>query len=283
MASMRKSRRCHSTSHPVKPRMKEFGGMASSRTGKLIFVMGVRGGAGATTIAANLAWTLAETKRRHTALADLDLQKGDVALQLDTQPSHALHEALDHPERVDKLFLERGVKQVTDRLHLLTSLEPLNAPADVSEEAFLWLLDKLLPRYRVTIVELSPCIAVRVTWALSLPSTLLLVSNPTLAGARDLARWSEVIGANTSERNTLHVLNRPAPHGGLSQADFAKASGRAPDVTIPYDRELAEAAALGIKAMQKCTAFQRSLARLVRELTGEADEKPVSLFSRMFS
>lgn len=258
------------------------GHRGNPRTGKLVFVLGVRGGAGTTTIATNLAWRLAETKRRHTALVDLDLQNGDAALQLDTQSNHALREALDHPERVDKLFLERGVKHVTDRLHLLASLEPLTSPADFSEEAFLWLLDKLLPRYRLTLVKTPPCVAVRMTWALKLPSTCLLIANPTLAGARDLARWSEILGPDTPERNTVQILSRPWPHGGLSQSDFAHASGRPPDVIIPYDREIASAGPLGIKAMQKCSAFQRSLAGIVRDFTGEEMEKQGSFLSRIF-
>jgi len=255
---------------------------SSPRTGRLAFVLGVRGGVGATTIATNLTWCMAETKRRHTVLVDLDLQKGDAALQLDAEPSHALYEALDQPDRVDRLFLERGARQITGRLDLLASLEPLTSPAGFSEEAFLWLLDKLLPRYRLTVVEVPPDVAMRMVWALGLPSTCLLVSNPSLAGARDMARWSETIGPDTAERRTLHVLNHSAQHGGLSHADFARALGKAPDAIIPYDREIAEAAMLGIKAMQKCTAFQRGLSRIVRDFTGEPLEEKVSLLSRIF-
>ncbi len=253
----------------------------SPRTGRLAFVLGVRGGVGATTIATNLTWCMAETKRRHTALVDLDLQKGDAALQLDAKPGHALCEALDQPDRVDRLFLERGVRQITGRLDLLASLEPLSSPVSFSEEALLWLLDKLLPRYRLTVVEVPPAEAARLIWALGLPSTCLLVSNPSLAGARDMARWSDAIGPNTPERSTLHVLNHCTPHGGLSHADFARALGKTPDAIIPYDREIAEAATLGIKAMQKCAAFQRGLSGIVRDFTGEPLENKRSLLSRM--
>jgi pilus assembly protein CpaE len=210
------------------------------------------------------------------------LQEGDAALQLDAQGNHALREALDHPDRVDKLFLERGVKQVTDRLHLLCSLEPLDMPSKLSEEAFLWLLDKVLPRYRLAIVEVAPSIAAHMTWALKLSGTCLLVSAPTLAGARDMARWSEILGPNTPERHTVLVLNRPTAHGGLSLADFTRASGKAPDIVIPYDRELAEAATLGIKAMQKCKTFQRNLSQIVRDFTGEEAEVQRSFLSRVF-
>ena len=251
------------------------------RTGELVYVLGVRGGVGATTIATSLAWLLAESKRRHTVLVDLGLQTGDAALQLDAVPNHALCDALGHPERVDKLLLERGLQHITDRLSLFASLEPLNSDATISEESFLWLLSKLLPSYRLTIVEVPASIAMKMTWALKIPSTCLLISNSSLAGARDLARWSDIIGPDTPERHTLHLVNHVAPHGGLKEADFMRAAGRSPDITIPYSREAADAAALGIKAMQKGASFKRSLAPLLREFTGETQIKAGSLLSRL--
>ncbi len=252
--------------------------IADRKTGKLVFVLGVRGGVGATTITTNLAWTLAEAKRRHTVLIDLGLQSGDAALQLDTMPNHALCDALTYPERVDKLFLERGLKPVTSRLSLLASLEPLNSETPLSEESLLWLLDKLLPRYRVTLVEIPPAIAMRMIWALSLPGTCLLVSSPTLAGARDIARWHDAIGPNTPARRTLTIVNHTAVHGAISPHDFQTASGITPDVTVPYSREIAKAAPDGIKAMQNCAGFQRSLLPILREITGDAVSAPGSSF-----
>jgi pilus assembly protein CpaE len=252
------------------------------RTGELVYVLGVRGGVGATSIATSLAWSLAENKRRHTVLVDLGLQTGDAALQLDAVPNHALCDALGHPERVDKLLLERGLKHITNRLSLFASLEPLDSEAIISEESFLWLLSKLLPSYRLTIVEVPAGVAMKMIWALKIPSTCLLISNASLAGARDLARWSEMIGPDTPERHTLHIVNHVAPHGGLKDADFARASGRSPDLTMAYSRELAEAAPLGIKAMQKGASFKRNLAPLLSEFTGETQAKKGSLLSRFF-
>jgi pilus assembly protein CpaE len=259
------------------------GNYLERRTGKLVFVLGVRGGTGATTIATNLAWSMAESKRRHTMLVDLGLRTGDAALQLDALPSHALCDALGHPERVDQLFLERGLKPITGRLSLLASLEPLNGDPLLSEEAFLWLLDKLLPRYRVTIVELPAGVAMRMTWALRLPSTCILISNMSLAGARDLARWSDTIGLDTPERHTLHVVNSVSPHGGLSPQDFLRASGKRVDAIVPYSREIAEAACRGIAAMHKCASFQRTIAPILRDIADDPDEGRRSFLGKLLS
>jgi len=60
-----------------------------SRTGRLVFLLGVRGGVGATTIATNLAWYLAESRERRVLLLDLDLQNGAADLSLTVTPEMA--------------------------------------------------------------------------------------------------------------------------------------------------------------------------------------------------
>ncbi len=254
----------------------------SQRTGKLVFMLGVRGGAGATTIAINTAWHLAEARRRRTLLLDLDLQGGDIPLQLDTKPADALREALEHPERVDKLFLERGIKPITKRLDLLACLRPLQSSPDFTEEAARLLLEKLLPHYRFVIVDLPHYAAAWTKAVLRLPSTCIVVSNASLAAARDTGRWSEILGANTSDRSTVYVLNRAAARGGLDTGEFARASGKQPDLVIPYDSELAEASLRGIAAMRNCSPFNSCLKPILSQLAGEPPEKKLSIFQRLF-
>ena len=253
-----------------------------SRTGKLVFVLGMRGGEGATTIATNMAWHLGEIGQRRVLLLDLDLQFGDAALQLDTMPSHALREALEHPERVDELFLQRGVTQVTERLGLLAAQEGLNEIITINDEAVLSLFANLLHRYRYVLVDVPPALAPRLMRVLTLPSILLLVSTGTLASAREVVRWRQQIGANTPERITLHVLNKGGAHASLPLPEFIRAVGQAPDVTIPYEREVGLASNLGIAAVRKCAGLQRGLMPLYRHLTGETVQTGKSFLGRLF-
>lgn len=67
---------------------------SNNKLGKLVAVMGARGGVGATTVATSISWIVAQQRRRRVALVDLDLQFGTVALSLDIEPSHGLREAL---------------------------------------------------------------------------------------------------------------------------------------------------------------------------------------------
>ena len=171
---------------------------ATAATGKLVFVLGVRGGVGATTIAVNAAMRLAEKGQRWVMLVDLDLQGGDAALQLAATPTNALHEALERPERVDKLFLERGALHAGERFDLLASLEPLGRGVPLRDDTVMPLIDKLLQRYRFVFVDLPAAAAASLVQALHTPSACVLVSNASLASARDLVRWRDWIGPNTS-------------------------------------------------------------------------------------
>ncbi len=251
------------------------------RSGKLIITVGIRGGAGATTIAACSAWHLAEEHQRRVVVVDLDLHAGDAALQLDCAPTHALCEALEHPERVDDLFLERATIRVTERLNLLASLENYGNLTVPAEDSVLSLLGKLLRRYRYVFVEMPTDLVPRMSRVLHLPGICLLVSTGSLASARDLVRWREVIGAGGTERQVVHILNKDGADGGLPEAEFLRAAGQAPDITIPYDSDIGTASILGVKGVLKCAALNRGLAPLFSLIAGEPVEQRASLAGRV--
>lgn len=254
-----------------------------ARSGKLILVLGARGGVGGTTIAANAAWHMAEARERRVLLLDLDLQFGDAALQLDARPTHALEEALEHPERTDNLFLERGVANVTPRLGLLAGLEPLGQRVAPPEEAVLALLHKLLAQYRYVFVDLPGAAALTYPQLLHMPGVVLLVSDGGLSGARDCARWREILGPSTPERTVLHLLNRQDAPGALPSEQLLRVIGHEPDIALAYDQGIMAAAALGIAAMQKCPSLAQAVAKITGQLVGVAVEDRRSLWKRIFS
>ena len=69
--------------------------------------------------------------------------------------------------------------------------------------------------------------------------------------------------------------------GCRKRSSFAL-TGQAPDVTIPYSRDIAAASNLGVKATQKCAALDRGLAKLLRDLAGETADRQRSVLSRIF-
>jgi pilus assembly protein CpaE len=252
-----------------------------SRTGRLVFLLGVRGGVGATTLASNLAWYLAESRERRVLLLDLDLQNGDAALQLDAQPTHALREALDDPARVDELFLERGVSNVTARLALLAGLEPLTDQVAPNEDAFIDLLQKLLPHYRYVFVDLPRQAAQSLPKLLHMPSSILLVSDGSLAATRDVGRWRTKIGPNTPERTVLHVLNKHGAEGELPEKERLRMIPQ-PEVCIRWDPGIMSGSTLGTKNVQNTRSIREGVSALSLQLSGGAAEEVPTLWKRIF-
>lgn len=255
--------------------------LQTGRTGRLIFTMGARGGVGTTTIATCLAWHLAEDLQRRVLLLDLNLHNGDAALQLDAQPSHALREALEDPSRIDELFLERGVASVTRRLALLAGLESLSETPAIGEKSLTALLQKLLQHYRYAIVDLPRAMASAISQLLHMPSTLLLVSDGSIASARDVARWRDLLGDNTGERSLLHILNRRGADGDLPEKELLRMIPP-PDLQVRWDRQVMAAAPFGTKQLIKCGAMHECVSALSRQLSGVAPTAPAHFWQRVF-
>lgn len=85
-----------------------------------------KGGTGATTLAVNVAHTLATKHKADVALVDLDIQFGSAALQLDLHPTSNVLEALLQPERIDPVFIKALMT------HHESGLDVLASPADLS-------------------------------------------------------------------------------------------------------------------------------------------------------
>ena len=248
--------------------------------GKLVLMLGTRGGAGVTTIATQLALYLANERKRRTVLVDLDLEAGDVALQFGVEPQRALGEVLAHPERIDDLFLERGVTHISDRLDLLASLEPLDDTMHYEEDAVLSLLTNLLRTYRYVFVDLPPHSAIHLPRLMRQPGTCFLISDCTLTAARDVTRWRTALGANSVNRTTFHILNKKGADFALPFEEFLHAVGTPPEVVISYRHEVGRASVLGANEVMKCRSFMQELGPALQIISGEGTHAPKRGFLR---
>jgi pilus assembly protein CpaE len=114
-----------------------------------------------------------------------------------------------------------------------------------------------------------------------LPGICVLVSDGSLVAARDVARWRAIIGESSAERQFMHILNKDGAPGALAPAEFLRAAGHAPDLTIPYDRNIAVASGLGIEAVHACPTLQRGLGPLFSLMSGQVPALHHSLLERM--
>ncbi|MBW8271136.1 AAA family ATPase [Caldovatus aquaticus] len=265
------------------------GGEVHLRGGRVIVVAGVRGGVGATTVAANLAWHFGEEARRHTVLLDGDLLGGAAALLLGARTTAGLRAALEHPERVDELFVERTAQPAGERLQVLAAEERLlDAPAAVPG-AMARLVALLRRRFNLVVVDMPARAGPLLRETLDLAHQRVLVFDPALAGAREVLRWAALPNAPAQARRALTLLNRAGQPGGLTLAQVKEALGGPPDLVVPWLPRLVPGAAdLGEPAAARRGPFRDAILALAREvgsISAEGGRKPPArrgLLRRLF-
>jgi pilus assembly protein CpaE len=151
---------------------------------------GTRGGVGATTAAIALASMLGQARKRESLIIDLDVHYGSVMLALDLDPTDALQEALATPERVDNLFVDQSIQRKGDLLCAMGAEEPpQNAAASRLETgAIPSVVSKYQRRFRQIVLDMPRGDPIVQRQALEAATDFVLVSDLTLAGARDAMR-----------------------------------------------------------------------------------------------
>jgi pilus assembly protein CpaE len=214
--------------------------------GRVITVTGARGGVGATSIATSLAWHFGVARSRHTVLLDPNLQTGTAALYTDGRTGPGLRAALEMPDRIDDLFMERAAQLVQERLHVLAGQEPMNERPVCAVDAAPRLLAALRRRYNFVVVDVPFEPVPLYRDLLDLASQRVIVFEPTLAGIRDALRLRALHNHQNQESPTVMLLNRVGMPGGLTLAQVEDAVEGRMDVTIPdLPKRLAAAANMG--------------------------------------
>lgn len=233
------------------------------RAGRVIAVMGVRGGVGATTIAVNLAYHLGETTRRNTLLVDADLHGGTAALMLSAKSGGSLRAALERPGAVDEIFLQLGVHRVSDRLAVLCAEESLDEVKKVQPGAITEVLEVLRRHYAFVVVDVPRFATAFNREFLDAAHQRVLVMDASLASIRDTLRFAALPAGAAQPRQPIIVLNHAGSTGTLPLKQVISALGRTPEVIIPHaPKLLANAATIGEPATRSRrgplrTAMQR--------------------------
>lgn len=210
---------------------------SNSKLGKLVTVMGVRGGVGATTVATSISWIVAQQRRRRVALIDLDLQFGTVALSLDIEPSNGLREALENPDRIDGLFMDRVLTQHSDRLFVMSAEESPDETLLLDFGAVELLTNELRSKFHYVVVDLPRNITPSSHQILENATDLVLVTDFSLAGMRDTMRIAGMLPSLNASCNVVIIANRAGEHkqGEMPRSEFEKGIGRKIDFVLPFD------------------------------------------------
>ena len=211
-------------------------------------VIGTRGGVGASTIATSIAWLMSEKQGRSTALLDLDVHFGTGALALDLEPGRGLTDAIENPSRIDGLFIERAMVKASEKLAVLSAEAPINSPLLTDGTAFYQLQEEMRAAYECTVTDLPRGMLVQHPALITDIQIAVVVSELTLAAARDTIRILSWLKTNAPQTRVLLVANRLHASAQLeiNRKDFEGSIERKIDITVPFDQKLAaQAAKLG--------------------------------------
>ncbi len=228
--------------------------MTDDKPHHMMAVVGVRGGVGASLVTTSLAWAMSEQAGRQTALLDLDVHFGTGALTLDLEPGRGLIDAIDNPSRIDGLFIERAMVRASDKLSLLSAEAPIHQPVMTDGSAFFQLEEELRNAFEMTIVDLPRQVLIPFPHLVSEAGTILLVSDVTLAAARDTIRLLSWLKQNVPGARVLLVANKfQTAVGELSRKEFESSIERQIDIVIPFDPKLvSQSAKLGKSYAEIC-------------------------------
>ncbi len=236
--------------------------------GQVVVFIGSRGGVGTTTAAVGCAWLLADQRKENTALVDLDLHFGTVALNLDTDPGTGLTEALEQPSRIDALFVDRATVKASDTLRILASEAAIAETLMIDAGAIDVLLYELRRKFAWVVIDLPRWVTPTQRVVLGAASRVVIVCERSLAGLRDTIRLQTLMREHAPQTQVLMVdTGASSERATVGKSEFEKAVGKSLDVTLSHDAKSA-AAATNAGQPLPLAAPRSNVARELEQLIG---------------
>ena len=214
--------------------------------GRVIAVVGAKGGVGASTIAHNVAWHFATELGMDTIIADLDLGFGTAGLDFNQDPPQGIAEAVFAPDRVDATLVDRLLSKCGDNLHLLAAPAMLDRLYDFGEIAFDSLVDAMRASTPWIVLDVPHGWTAWTRRTLVAADEVIVVAEPDLANLRNAKNIVDNIrNARPHDHPPRLILNNVgAPkRPEIPVADFAKTIEMEPTAVIAHDAKLFGSAA----------------------------------------
>ena len=259
--------------------------------GRIVAVVGAKGGVGSSTVAHNIAWAIGRDLALDTVVTDLDLAFGTAGLDYNQDPPQGIGDAVFSPDRVDTAFVDRLLSKCTDHLSLLAAPATLDRVYDFGADAF----DAIIDSLRASV----PCIVLDVPhawtgWAKRLlvsADDILVVAGPDLANLRNAKNMVDLLRvARPNDHRPFYCLNQIGvpKRPEITPADFAKALEDQPLAVIPFEPQLFGTAANNGQMIAEVSSGHKTaemFRQLAQVLTGRAEAKRArgSLLSPLFA
>jgi len=249
--------------------------------GRVVVFAGARGGVGASTIAHNVAWHIAEGQKINTAIVDFDLPFGTAGLNFNEDPGQGVADALAAPERLDDVLLDRLLIKCGEHLSLFAAPALLDREYDVEASAYESVIDQVRSSVPCVVVDMPHAWSPWARQTLCAADEIVIVATPDLASLRNTKNMLEVVKTrrvnDTAPKlilNQVGIAKRPE----IPVKEFGEAVGQEPVLVLPFEPQLFGTAANNgqmLAEIQPNTRVAEGMRLLAEMVTGRAVSQPV--------
>lgn len=251
-----------------------FGAESAVTRGRVIAVIGAKGGVGASTVAHNIAWALATKYEKPVSLLDLDLHWGTVGIDFNHEQRSGLRDAaiqLATTGALEEAFVERLFTKETDHLWLLASNPSMaDSEALLTPEVMEGVIDTVARMSSFVVLDLPHMWNTAIGNTLVMADEAVVVTEPSLSGLRNTQLLFETLNPAKPQGTFLrYVVNGTGLDGAteVGDKDFTEAVGSAPLLSLPWT----PAVFRGAGAQGRMLGQTKGQAKLAASFTGLAE------------
>ncbi len=215
------------------------------KKGKIINVIGGKGGVGTTTVAVNIAASLNELENDESvALIDMNLVFGEIPLFMDIKTSFNWGEVAKNISRVDSTYLMSVLAKHSSGVYILPSPTDFNGVNYADPEIIEQILAMMMSKFDYIVIDNGQSLNEISLKILELSDTVLLVSIPTLPCLTNVKRLLETfwkLGYPQGDRVKI-IMNRSHKKSMISTKEAEEGIGEKISWLIPNDYDSAMSA-----------------------------------------
>ena len=208
--------------------------------GNVIAFIGAKGGVGSSTVCHNVAWAMSEILKSDVVVADLDLAFGTTGLDFNQDPIQGIAEALQSPERLDEVLLDRLLTKCSERLSIFAAPVVLDRDYEISADACDIVLDIVRQNVPFVAVDLPHSWSPWVKRILLQADEVVVTAVPDLANLRNAKNLIDLLKHNRVNdgppRLVINVAKTPK-RPEISPKEFSAALDLVPSLIIDFDSE----------------------------------------------
>jgi pilus assembly protein CpaE len=244
--------------------------------GRVITMIGAKGGTGVTSLALHLALELTGENQRKCVLVDQHSALGDASLYLGTgRHQYSFYELANNTDRLDQELLQGFLLRHSSGLHLLDSPEAVDVFRQASPSAVEHTLAFLAGSYQFVVVDCPPGLTDVTLACISQSDKIVIVMTAELPSIRNVVRYIEHLERLGYVSSKIQVvLNRHSKRGPLSDDRIEKALGRPISIRVPNSyNEVIRAINSGAPVPSGKSDFGAAIQSWARDLTSNNGDR----------